>query len=54
MSGFKGYSEEEVDGREEWGHNTTIQHNNDKTMSTKHTNKIIEYTKNTQTPPWAH
>lgn len=48
MPGVEGQSE--VEG----GHVTTTppRHHNDKTTSTKHTNKIIEYTKNTQTPPW--
>lgn len=39
--------------RMEGDNTTTRQHDNDKTTSTEHTNKIIEYTKNTQTPPWA-
>lgn len=57
---WKGQSEneEEKDGRSgEGGHNTTtIRHDNgqkQRTTSTEHTKKIIEYTKNTQTPPWA-
>lgn len=41
----------ESEGREG---DTTQQYNTTmtKTTSTEHTNKIIEYTKNTQTPPW--
>lgn len=42
--------------RMEGGRDTTRQQYDTtmtKTTSTEHTNKIIEYTKNTQTPPWA-